>query len=140
MGEGARTNTTCLGVWEYNFFLNPKPITGSEYVIGGSLIPACSNWIRAYSLHVLNNQLEFFFNFNPIMLVGPIGLCRSSVASLHQAAVVFYRFSIFCEGREVDDAIGTVLCCYHCWKGTILRRAESVQNVIHLHKIQHILE
>jgi hypothetical protein len=28
----------------------------------------------------------------------------------------------------------------HCWKGTILRRAESVQNVIHLHKIQHILE
>ena len=28
----------------------------------------------------------------------------------------------------------------HCWKGTILRRAESVQNVIHLHKIQHISE
>ena len=28
----------------------------------------------------------------------------------------------------------------HCWKGTILRRAESVQNVIHPHKIQHISE
>ena len=61
MGEGARTNTTCLGVWEYNFFLNPQPITGSEYAIGGSLIPACSNRIRAYSLHVVNIQLEFLF-------------------------------------------------------------------------------
>ena len=28
----------------------------------------------------------------------------------------------------------------HCWKGTILWHAESVQNVIHLHKIQHISE
>ena len=28
----------------------------------------------------------------------------------------------------------------HCWKGTILQHAESVQNVIHPHKSQHISE
>ena len=28
----------------------------------------------------------------------------------------------------------------HCWKGTVLRRAESVQNSIYMHKILYIVE
>jgi len=43
-------------------------------------------------------------------------------------------------GMIVDVVLWNELMKNHCWKGTVLRRAESVQNSIYVHKILYIVE
>ena len=49
----------------------------------------------------------------------------------------------FCHENGLRRLIRELQClanCSHYWKGTVLRRAESVQNSIYLHKILYIVE